>query len=509
MPRHTPISKQDRVALLAIASIIAIGGLIYELILGTASSYLFGDSIVSFSLGIGLSLFGMGIGSLLAIKLLPQSERRFMQNELFLSLIGGYSVVILFAAYSYTRLYWLVFVVLSVVIGICIGLEIPLVVDTYKKIAKKDSSTFLSNILAVDYIGALVGSLLFPFILLPYLGLVRTALAVGTLNILVVVYLAWRRRKEIGAGMRDMIIVVVALLIGGLILSTRIERVLTTANFNDPVVYFELSPYQRIVLTQYKDDTRLYLNSHLQFSTVDEARYHETLAHAAMSTTSKHDSVLILGGGDGLLTREILKYPDVKDVTLVDLDPAVTNFARSNPIMTDINQQSLSSDKVRIVNEDAFTWLRDSRESYDVILVDLIDPANEKIAKLYTVEFYDIARDHLVDDGAFITQASSTFFTPRSFWSIHASIEKVFSRATPMSVNIPSFGEWGFVMTSANAPFTQHDMPSDREFVSVDSLVRATQLLPDTLAEKHSEYSTLLRPRVYQFYNQDLSRWSY
>lgn len=509
MPRHA--TKQDKAALLAIASIIAIGGLIYELILGTASSYLFGDSIVSFSLGIGFSLFGMGLGSLLAARYLKTPERHFMLNELILSLLGGSSVIILFSAFSFTRVYWLVFIVLSTAIGICIGLEIPLVVETYKKVYKrKDSSEFLTKILAVDYLGALIGSLLFPFILLPYLGLVRTALFVGLLNISVVVYMAWTRKHIISRVMRMLVTVVFVFLFSGFAYASRIERILTTATFNDPVVYFELSPFQRIVLTQHNDDTRLYLNNHLQFSSVDEKRYHETLAHAALTTAGRIDNVLILGGGDGLIAREVLAYGNaVSSITLVDLDPAVTHLAQHNRLITDINQSSLSDPKVNIINADAFSFVRDSKETYDVILIDLIDPANEKIAKLYSYDFYRYAQKRLSESGAIITQASSTYFTPRAFWSTNAAMHKAFNRTTPLSVNIPSFGEWGFIMSSAQSLQSSRDIPDNRSYITADILVAATQLQPETYEFKHNEYSTLLRPTIQRMYNQDLSRWSY
>ena len=503
------INKSDRTALLAIASIIAIGGLVYELILGTASSYLFGDSIKSFSVGIGFSLFGMGLGSLLATKFLKMAEQRFIQAELLLSVLGGSSVIILFAAYAYTEIYWLIFIALSTLIGVLIGLEIPLVVETYRKISKKKSSDFLSKILAVDYLGALVGSLMFPFILLPYLGLVRTALAIGVLNISVVLYLANNRNRIIAPKIRTLSTIVLVLLISGLAFASNIERSLTTAQFNDPVVYVNVTPYQRVVITKYKDDTRLYLNNNLQFSSVDEYRYHETLAHSALTTSTSIENILVLGGGDGLLVREVLKYEEVKSITLVDLDPEITDISTNNNHISKVNEYSLSNSKVEVINQDAYQYIKHTTGKYDVILVDLIDPANEKVSKLYTTDFYSLAESRLNTGGVLATQATSTYFTPNAFWSIHASINRVFGSATPYWTNVPSFGEWGFVMTSQNAPFQSRDLPDNMRYLDSTKLKRALSLQPELVEQKHDTHSTLINPKVYKLYNEDLSNWTY
>ncbi len=514
MPKHKKSLIDDKVALLAVASVIAVGGLIYELILGTASSYLLGDSILSFSLGIGFSLFGMGLGSLIAIKFLKESEKRFLQNELILGLLGGYSVVILFLAFSYTSIYWVVFILLSIAIGVCIGLEVPLVVATYKKASKKESSVFLSSVLAVDYVGALVGSLLFPLVLLPYLGIVRTGLAVGALNVSVVLFLIWRRGHIVSRSIRFSAIIVLTLIVGGLVFATSIERVLTSANFKDPVVYYDLSRYQRIVLTQFKQDTRLYLNNQLQFSSIDEFRYHETLAHAAATSAPDISNVLILGGGDGLLARELLEYEEIKNITIVDLDPAVVRVGTDHPKVRELNHDSLRNDKITVVNQDALNYVRDADSgSFQLVLVDLVDPANEKVAKLYSVEFYRYLNRVISSEGSVITQAGSTFYTPRAFWSIQASMKTSFPEVIPLSINVPSFGEWGFMLAKKHeisdiALFSEHDIPKGQKFISNDQLSKARLLNAELLAEKHNETSTLLRPKISRLYNEDLSRWS-
>lgn len=497
----------DKATLIAVTSIIAIGGVIYELMLSTATSFLIGDATKSYSLGVGLSLFGMGIGSLLATKLFKKPLHNFMNVELLLSLLGGTSVIILFSAYSVTKLYWVVFVLLSISIGILIGFEIPLVMETYKKL-KKSHNVFLTRILAADYIGALIGSLLFPFILLPYLGLVRSALAMGLINVSVVILLLIRSGRKFTSVLSLSVAAVVVLLISLLIAATSIERALTTKNYQDQVIYYQTTEYQKIVVTIRQDDVRLYLNDQLQFSTRDEARYHETLVHSAMTQAGEINNVLILGGGDGLVAREVLKYPEVKSVTDVDIDPAMTKLAKDNWKLAEINQHSFSDSRVSVVNEDASQYLRNTSIKYDVIIADLVDPANDKIARLYGTDFYSDVQKALQPNGIFITQATSTYFSPSAFWIINNNVNTVFGVSSQLSVNVPSFGEWGFVISSASNEPTKRELPPTK-FLTDETLAQSRQLSSELLQNKNDITSSVLSPKLHTAYNKDMSRWTY
>ena len=498
----------DRPALFAAALLVAVGGLIYELILGTAASYLFGDSIVSFSIATGVTLFGMGIGSLIASKFAKRAGRNFAWNEIILGLIGGNSVLILFAAFSLTPIYWLVFVVLSLIIGILIGLEIPLLIGLFNDYGRKSTIKLLGRVLALDYFGALIASLLFPFLLLPYLGLMRTAYLVALLNIGIALYILWRlgSLKRMFAAA----ILIIGLLLGGFIYASRIEQAIDAKAYQDPVVFYNFSAYQKIVMTQYKDDTRLYLNNQLQFSSLDEARYHETLAHAAMTSMGEPKSVLILGGGDGLLAREILKYPSVTSITLVDIDPKMTNIAKDSRLLVDINKKSMQNPKVHIVNEDAFTYMKNKSGMHDVIIADLVDPSNERIAKLYSKEFYRYGLERLNPNGVFITQATSTYFTASAFSTIASTVKTAQPnrQIIPLGLNVPSFGEWGFVMSlpEGATPFAAGEIPTDVAYISKDKL---QQTLNNVSVDPNAAVSTLLHPTVYQKYQVGMQQWRY
>ena len=301
--------KREQVALFAAAILVAIGGIIYELILGAAASYLVGDSILSFSLATGVTLFGMGIGSLLVNYINLHPATSFATNEIILGLIGGNSVMLMYLGFVFTRSHWLIFAVISLAIGICIGLEIPLLMKMFQEFGRKSSVKLFSKILALDYFGALIASLLFPLVMLPYLGLMRSAYLVAALNIGVAILIL----KQMKASKIVMTISVIAtmLLLGFFIYATEIEHGIDKRTYKDPVMWQQQTPYQKIVLTRYKNDTRLFLNRNLQFSSLDEARYHETLSTSALSSVANPKRVLIMGGGDGLLARDVLKYPSV------------------------------------------------------------------------------------------------------------------------------------------------------------------------------------------------------
>ncbi|MDO4242992.1 MAG: polyamine aminopropyltransferase [Actinomyces sp.] len=503
-------SKQRQtVVLFAAAMLVAVGGLIYELILGTAASYLIGDSVLSFSLATGLTLFGMGLGSLLVVRIRHDPAVVFAVNEILLGLVGGNSVLLLYAAFGLTDLHWWVFGIISLVIGVLIGLEIPLLVRTFHQFGRRSSVELISKVLALDYFGALVASLVFPLVLLPQLGLMRGAYLVGALNVLVamIVLLQVRTPRRILYGGFAVALLLLGLFAG----ASHLERSIETQTYGDPVVYYEQTQYQKIVLTNYGDDLRLYLNGQLQFSSLDEARYHETLAAAAMTSVTDCGQVLILGGGDGLLAREVLRYPGVESVTIVDIDPRMTELARTNPLLTEHNKGSLSDPRVEVVNEDAFSYTAEpDQQGYDVVLADLVDPSNERLAKLYSVEFYRQVDALLAEDGVMVTQATSSFFSPNAFSMVASTVAAGHPdrQVYPFSVNVPSFGEWGFVLSTARPQSVlSGDLPPGLVYQSAE-LMRFI-VLEHPAATTATEPSTLLHPRIVATYNEDMSQWRY
>jgi spermidine synthase len=234
------------------------------------------------------------------------------------------------------------------------------------------------------------------------------------------------------------------------------ERMTTLAEENlytDDIIFAKSSPYQRIVLTRWKDDIRLFLNSHLQFSSKDEYRYHEALVHPSMQSLGNPKRVLILGGGDGLALREALKYNSVESVTLVDLDREMTQLFTTNGLLRQLNADSLKSPRLKIVNADAFVWLDQNSDIFDFAVVDFPDPTNYALGKLYTTAFYKMLARHLADNAMAAIQATSPLYARQSYWCIVKTIETAGLHTAPYHVYVPSFGEWGFVIASKK-PYT-------------------------------------------------------
>ena len=354
--------------------LIAACGLIYELVAGALASYLLGDSVTQFSTIIGSYLFAMGIGSALSRFFNRGLVFRFIWIELLVGLVGGFSSSVLFLAFAYTQGFRLILYLVVVAIGILVGLEIPLLIRILKdRFLLRD---VVAHVLTVDYLGALAASLIFPILLVPKLGLVRSALLFGLVNAAVALWSTFLFADQLAvrAGLRVACALVLAALGAGMFGAKRIVSVADDNLYADEVIFAKDTRYQRIVLTEWKDDLRLFLNSHLQFSSRDEYRYHEALVHPGLASLPQARRVLVLGGGDGLAVREILKYPQIESVTLVDLDPEMTRLFSTNPMLTRLNQNSFNSPRVHITNADAFPWLDQHDDLFDFVVVDFPRP---------------------------------------------------------------------------------------------------------------------------------------
>ncbi|VEE99642.1 Spermidine synthase [Neisseria canis] len=436
--------------------IVASCGLAYELIMAALASYLLGDSILQFSSIIGLYLFAMGIGAHLTKYIKDEDAlARFIEIELLVGIIGGVSALALFVSFGLsaapfrTLLYALVLTV-----GTVVGMEIPLVMRVLNQ-QQADFKELVSRVLTFDYLGALAVSLLFPLVLAPKLGMARSALLFGLLNAAVAVLTAKVFKSQLPRYRAIQTRGVFVLLILGLgfVYANKITFKAEQSYFGDPIVYESHSPYQRLVVTRWKDDTRLYINGNLQFSSRDEARYHEALVLPAMQMVPNAQNVLILGGGDGLAAREVLKYPQVNKVTLVDLDPHMTDTFKHSGELSKLNNRSLSHPKMHIVNADAAKWLEETGGKFDVIIIDFPDPANFSLGKLYSVPVYRLVARHLAPNGLISVQSTSPYFAPNAYWSIVATLEAAGLYTAPYHVYVPSFGEWGFVLAGRNNHF--------------------------------------------------------
>ncbi len=450
--------------------LIAACGLIYELIAGTLASYLLGDSVLQFSTIIGSYLFAMGIGSYLSRFITRGLVAQFVSIELMVGVVGGFSSSILFLAFAYTQGFRLILYAVVIVVGILVGLEIPLLMRILKeRFAFRD---LVAHVLTFDYLGALGASLLFPVILVPKVGLVRSAILFGIINAGVALWSTYLFREQLPSplALRAGCLTVLAMLGGGLLFADQISSAADNSLYADEVIFARNTRYQRIVLTKWKDDLRLFLASHLQFSSRDEYRYHEALVHPGLAALPGARRVLVLGGGDGLALREILKYPSVETITLVDLDPEMTHLFRTHPLLSKLNGGSFSEPRVHVVNQDAFAWLDASPEFFDFAVVDFPDPTNYSLGKLYTTAFYRLLAKHLSRAGMFVVQSTSPLFARQSYWCIVNTVETAGMKAYPYHVYVPSFGEWGFVLASPAGYEPPLQLPAHLKFLSAASI---------------------------------------
>lgn len=490
-------------ALLFSVFIIASCGLAYELIAAGLSSYLLGDSITQFSTVIGVYLFAMGGGSWLAKYIVRDLIGRFIQIELMVGLVGGFSAAFLFAIFTWmTAPFKLLLYLVVVAVGVLVGLEIPLVMRILKR--DLEFKEVVSRVLTFDYLGALAVSILLPLMLIPHLGMVRSGLMFGLLNALVALWTLLLFRYQLG-GFRVLASqcgTIILILIAGFVGAGQLTTLSENHIYADQIIHAESSPYQRIVLTRWRDDLRLFLNGNLQFSSQDEYRYHEALVHPGLAAMPWARRVLVLGGGDGLAVREILKYPQIDSVTLVDLDPAMTRLFSTAPMLTNLNQNALKSPKVRVINDDALTWLEKEKDYYDFVIVDFPDPANFALGKLYTSAFYRLLEKRLSANGQIVVQSTSPLYARQSFWCVVTTLESVGFKTRPYHALVPSFGEWGFILAGRELlpPPTAYPVPT--RFLNPET----TALLfnfPADMARLPSEVNQLNNQVLVRYFEQE------
>ena len=444
--------------------------IVYELLISAVSSYILGDSIMQFSITIGLYMFAMGIGSWLTKFIKSRLFNWLVSIEILIGILGGTSALVLFMSNLYLPGYHPVMYLEILLIGLLAGLEIPLLTRIIEEQAG-DLRLTLSNVFSFDYIGALIGSIAFPLLLLPQFGYFSAAFVAGTLNLAMAIFIAFKYRQYIVRPQIFQIIAVAicSLMVVGILNGESLANKVEQGLYRDKIIHIEQTPYQKLVLTQHKNDIRLFINGNIQFSSFDEYRYHEALVHVPMSVASERRNVLILGGGDGMALREILKYPDVEHVDMVDLDKGVVELCKTHPHIVKINENALMSDKLTVHHTDAFKFLEERIEqfhalktesiekaqkqylAYDVIIVDLPDPNNESLNKLYTNLFYRLCRNNLAENGVMVVQSTTPYYASDAFWCIHKTVASEFPHVYAYHALVPTFGDWGFQL-ALNTP---------------------------------------------------------
>ncbi len=485
------------------AFVIAICGLVYELVAGALASYLLGNGVTQWSLIIGTYMSAMGVGSLWSKAIERNLLARFVEIELAVALIGGFEASLLFAGFVYSESFKFLLFGLVATIGVLVGLELPLLIRILER--ETTLKELIARILFLDYIGALAASLAFPLLLLPKLGLIRTCLVFGLLNALVALWTTFLfdAERPVLFRLRALCVATLVILSAGLGGASVLETKMESDLFADPVVFREHSAYQRIVVTHRDGDTRLFLDGALQFSTIDEYRYHESLVHPALASVAHPRRVLVLGGGDGLAVREVLRHDGVEEIVLVDLDPAMTRLFSEREGLAALNGEALSDPRVTVVNDDAFAWARSGGAGrFGAVVIDFPDPNNYGLGKLYTNHFYRLLVP-LLEPGAAVTiQATSPLWSPRAFWCIVRTLEHEGYTVRPYHAYVPSFGQWGFVLASQAPLPAFRPLPDGLRFLDDATLAGLFHFSPD-IARVDGPVNRLDNQALVRLYEQD------
>jgi spermidine synthase len=499
-------ARPARALLLGAVLAVAVCGFVYELVIIAMGTYLVGNSVEQVSFVLAAFVSSMGLGSLVSKPLLRAPAIAFAVVECAIALAGGLSAMALFAAFAWLDVYQPAMFVLAALVGLLVGCEIPLLMALLQRVRRQEAGASIADLLAADYLGAVVAGIAFPLLLLPTLGQIDAALAAGVLNLAAGAAVLWLVSPQLSRLAQRVLVVallaVLAVLGGAAALASRLEVSARQALYDDPIVHAERTPYQEIVLTQSLTggDVRLFLNGDLQFSSKDEYRYHEALVHPAMA--GPHARVLVLGGGDGLALREVLRYRDVRAATEVELDARMLELARHDERLRRLNGAALEDPRVRTVTADAFTWLRGAPPaSQDVVVVDFPDPDDAALAKLYSVELYGLVARILAPGGRVVVQSGSPYFARRAFWSVAASMQEAGLAVSSYHVDVPSFGDWGFHVAVAGPtapPLALHE-PAPLRFLDAATLRAASSFPPDRRRPGGDLVSTLVRPRILQF----------
>jgi spermidine synthase len=496
---------------LAIVLVIATTGLAYELTLGALASYYLGDTVTVFSLVVGAYLSALGLGAYLSRFVGDRLGVVFVDVQLSVAVVGGLSVPAAMLCYAYTAFFPIFMLALVVGLGTLVGIELPLLLRLLEE--RLSFKELVARALGVDYVGALLGSLGFSLLLLPGLGLVRTSLLLGVMDAVSAFascHVLTKSDSSLGASLGKRRIGAVVLVLILLVLfgfGARLTDAADAASFRGRVLHAESSRFQRVVLTQVGEHVELYLNGHLQFSSLDERRYHELLVHPVMAAAQRPRRVFIGGGGDGLGLREVLRYSEVEHVRLVDLDRKVTDLARRHPILAKLNQGALDSPRVSVENRDAFQALHEDTARYDVIILDFPDPASYAVGKLFSLELYrDVARC-LAPGGALVVQATSPLFARGAYWSVVETLRAAGLEPLPYHGFVPSFGEWGFVLAAHEPPpVPRLRAPEPLTFLTPELLAQSFAF-PADMARVEAPINRLDNQALVSRYVEEWSRW--
>ena len=541
--------RHERWALGLLMFLLGGCGLAYEYTLSKIASDLLGNSVQQWATMIATMLFAMGLGADVQ-KHTPTNvlADRLITTQVMLAVLGGFGPLIMIHGFALLpQLYIIIQYSLAFGVGMLIGYEIPLMMRINEEDAP-DMRINLAQVLKMDYIGALVGALLWTFLLIRYLSIDRISFVVGlaTMASAILCWFLYRNRLARPRARLFEIAVGLTLVTVGLILGRSLTVKAEQFLYRDPVITSITSPFQHIVLTKnHIGNVRCYINGHLQFNEADEHIYHENLVHPAMHLADRRERILILGGGDGLALREVLKYPDVRSVTMVDLDPMMTNLATTDSDLIRLNGGSMNDPRVvkktaagvspgeayhnaqpsqhekfpntlhrtvklHVINLDAAEFVKSVTERYDVVIMDFPDPNSPDLAKLYGRPFYDHLENVLQPGALIVQQSGSCFHAREAYLCIGRTLKAAGFDVVPYHENVPSFGEWGWWIAKSgqSAPQTRAALASLKalevptRYLTSEIVAASLVFGKNQLVSTNQDFTSLTEPRVYHYHLQ-------
>ena len=401
----------------------------------------------------------------------------------------------------------------------------------------------------MDYIGALFGALAWVFVLPKFFSTTEMAFVLGLATLCMAAIALVYFRKQLEHPYLLLLLNAFALILVSVgLYNARWTSHAEQALYRDQIVHLETSKFQHAVVTKSPaGQVSLYINGHLQFNQQDEYIYHENLVHPVMAAATRRGRVLVLGGGDGLAVREVLKYEDVTEVTLCDLDPMIVELARSHPALSALNQGSLqdarvvrienrsllaakehellvpnqkslgrrsetSVGRVQVLNLDAMKFLEQFSGQYDLVILDFPDPNSPELAKLYSTSFYRLLRERLHPHGLIVQQSTSPFYAKEAFLAVGRTMMNSGFVALPYHDNVPSMGDWGFWIAGSDAYMTKASLmsrlkeaaplPSGLRHLSKERLAANFVFGRGQLIATEHEVNTMTRPVIYDYYRQ-------
>jgi spermidine synthase len=557
MTSQLSTSNRNTIATLIAVSVFFSGmsSMMTEFNLSSISTMILGNANQQWALTIAIMLLAMGVGGFTQ-KFLDNSKLmlKFMSVELLLSFAGSFAPIAIFASFAYMPDHFVLIHYFSIfTIGFLVGFEVPLAVRIIEFYKPKLSDN-LAFVFGSEYLGTFIGAIIFVSLILGYVAFTEASFMISGVNLIValisfiffikVINPKLEKEEQINVKMIYVVILITVIsIVFGYMNVNKWEVKIEQKLYADPIVQTFTSPFQRIVLTEHKRTGmhRMYINGNTQWAESDEFIYHDMTVHPIMSLTKNHNNILVLGGGDGLVVRELKKYDDIGNITLVDLDKQMIEFSKTNPIMRKLNKDAFigvktitpkavfagKTEKYRVEVEkgkfktvanlstvfiDANNFLNEVDGKFDVVIIDLPDPSTVELSKLYSKGFYLNLKRRMTDNAMVVIQGTSSFHAKESYLMIGRTLAAAGFHVKPYHQNVPSFGEWGWWFgwkDTKSKDLIDTRLESATIDVETDYIDEATMKASFIFGKNmltnptHNDINTWMKPKLVEVYNEE------